>query len=155
MHIESSCIIQNNDLKEQLSKVPPDLKTKYFELVRKTAPQIQEKFRERQREIMGQRIKILKEKEKQNSIKLSKERTEKYDLCETIAKMGGEWRTIDEVEEKVSTFISKDAIKKQIKFKKTILKAQVPKDKNYLFQFSKEGKAFSSEILKSNLRRKK
>lgn len=68
---------------------------------------------------------------------------------------GGEWKTIDEVEEKVSTFISendsKDGIKKQIKFKKTVLKAQVPKDKNYLFQFSKEGKAFSSAILKSNL----
>lgn len=89
LHIESSCRIQNNDLKEQLSKVPPDLKTKYFELARKTVPHIQEKFRERQKEIMGQRIKLLKEKEKENSIKLSKERTEKSDLCETIAKMGG------------------------------------------------------------------
>ena len=150
--IESLVMQKKNKMSDWQRQLDPEKKAKLREQATQGTREDQKlkvaKKLQLQQRMAQKRERDLKEKEE----KARKVRVEKTGLMDAIEKMGGLWKTEEEINSKVEELPTekenKEAMKTQIIFRKKVLGATHPDKK--VFQMSAGGQVFTVANLKEN-----
>eukprot|EP00058_Branchiostoma_floridae_P005354 XP_002590842.1 hypothetical protein BRAFLDRAFT_125716 [Branchiostoma floridae] len=159
LHIESLLLLSTNHTVDWLGKLSEDDKERALETARKAAPGCIKKQKEREQEILSHRLELLRQKQDEKERKIRRVSQEKSKICEAVRQDGGEWKTPEEVEQRLCECATdskkKEKILAQLRFHKVVLEDPLPTDKRYLVQqqmtVNGSVKKFSMSELKENL----
>eukprot|EP00058_Branchiostoma_floridae_P017731 XP_002603220.1 hypothetical protein BRAFLDRAFT_126976 [Branchiostoma floridae] len=159
LHIESLLLLSTNHTVDWLGKLSEDDKERALETARKAAPGCIKKQKEREQEILSHRLELLRQKQDEKERKIRRVSQEKSKICEAVRQGGGEWKTPEEVEQRLCECATdskkKEKILAQLRFHKVVLEDPLPTDKRYLVQqqmtVNGSVKKFSMSELKENL----
>ncbi|KAK3084697.1 hypothetical protein FSP39_017634 [Pinctada imbricata] len=126
-------------------------KSKLLDDARRGAPEMIEKFKERQRLLFEKKLEILRSKQEKKALMDAKQYTQKVRLTAKLQDVGGVWTCPGDIEHfKTSQgrVTLKEAIITQLQFRKTVLGSKGPREK---FQQSLKGNPYSLSQLEQNL----
>ena len=153
LSLEAHILFSNNKTSEWLhSKSKEELK-QLMESARKVCPEHKRKFKERLADIAAHRLETQKQRERDKQAAEQRILQEKERITTEIVDHGL-WLTTADVDDGLSSLKSetkkREALKAQIRFRKTVLQ-QSSEDKD-IFKFSKKGRGqFNSAKLRDNL----
>ena len=123
-----------------------------METARKVCPEHKRKFKERMANIAANRKEIQMQREKDKRAAEQRILQEKERITTEIIDHGL-WLTVADIDDGLALLTSetkkKEALKAQIRFRKTVL--QQPSEEADVFKFSKQGSQFNSSKLRDNL----
>ncbi|XP_035673217.1 uncharacterized protein LOC118413793 [Branchiostoma floridae] len=127
----------NNQTSMWLDNLDAEEKERHMAYARTHAASIHAKFLEKKQKIKEQRLEALLKKQKEKEDKKQKARQRKVALTEKVLKMGGVWKTAEEVDERVGSLNREqeklEAVKNQLQFHKKVLNSEGNKE---LFQMT-------------------
>lgn len=153
---ESVIMWTNNKTSTWLNSLSNSEKNSIINDARKSAPEIMELIKERQRSLYETKLEILRAKQEKRVMQENKMYNQKVKLTNKLTDIGGLWQKRDDIQSyklKVSQESNKDqllrdALVAQLQFRKNILSSKGPKN---IFQQSSKGVMYSIEDLEHNL----
>ena len=150
--LEAHILFSSNRTAEWLQEKNASEREILLQKARRLAPTHKKQFKMRLTEIHDQRRQALEKREEERRRREQKILLEKERLTNEIV-VTGLWQTPDQVEGELSKLrtekAKKDALKSQLKFRKTVLQQEYP-DKG-VYNFSKGRVQYSSKTLRENL----
>lgn len=153
---ESVIMWTNNKTSTWLNSLSNSEKNSIINDARKSAPEIMELIKKRQRSLYETKLEILRAKQEKRVMQENKMYNQKVKLTNKLTDVGGLWQKRDDIQSyklKVSQESNKDqllrdALVAQLQFRKNILSSKGPKN---IFQQSSKGVVYSIEDLEHNL----
>ena len=150
--LESLILFNNNKTMAWLEKKDEKEKERIFSAARKLTPHVRKTYRKRREEIRNHRTQVIQQREQERQAKKRKAEVQRQDLVDEIS-LAGLWQTEEDLRRELRTMRSVKQkihkLKQQIKFRKYVLLQEYPQKS--VFNFSKQGKAFSVDQLTDNL----
>ena len=153
LSLEAHILFSNNKTSEWLHNKSKEELKKLMETARKVCPEHKRKFKERLADIAANRLEMQKQRERDKQVAEQRILQEKERITTEIVDHGL-WLTTADVDDGLASLKSetkkREALKAQIRFRKTVLQ-QSSEDKA-IFKFSKKGRGqFNSSELRDNL----
>ena len=143
----------NNKTSEWLDDMPSLKKSEILKDARRSAPQMMEAFRERQKALYQKKLTLINTRRDKKVAQENKQYTNKVKLTAKLHDIGGLWLSQEDIEiYKTKVDNNKNCIKEaiitQLNFRRSVLGSKGQKE---LFQQSTKGTQYTLEQLESNL----